>query len=100
WWNKMGFASPIDHLLKLLDCTDAVRDDTWRVGEGWLWRRVTSPTKFADPAIASPQYLRALIPAVRMAKGDSKWSMPGLFVMRRGPFVIAHVNRERDGEPL
>src|SRR5690606_25601681 len=28
WWNKMGFASPIDHLLKLLDCTDAVRDDT------------------------------------------------------------------------
>ncbi len=81
WWHKLGFDSPLQHLLAELNAKgDAAQ---WKLGKGRVLRNPISPRKFADPAVAASQYLPLLTAAAELKPA-------GAMQMRRGPFIIAH----------
>jgi hypothetical protein len=89
WWQKAGFPSPLDHLSAQLGI-DVIRDGEYAVGKGRVYRRLISPRRFGDPAIARAEYLPLIGQALRKAGAADAMKTPGCFCLRRGPFVIAH----------
>ncbi len=86
WWHKLGFKSPLDHLLAQLKSEGKAG---WRLGNGWVVRNDISPRAFADPAEVESTYLPLLNAALQKA-GSETLKTPGAFLMQRGPFRIAH----------
>ncbi len=89
WWRRQGFASPTHHLISLLDKPVAAKTE-WSCGEGYVIRKNISPKKFARPAAAEKVYLPLVDQALQHATEPGKLQTPGHFIMRRGPFVVAH----------
>jgi hypothetical protein len=91
WWQKLGFASPMHHLLNELGGTGP---GSWRVGLGSVIRDETSPAAFADSDAASQVYLPLIDWAVQHSAAELHLATPGYFMMRRGPFVIANARQK------
>ncbi|MBN2272327.1 MAG: hypothetical protein JXN61_17075 [Sedimentisphaerales bacterium] len=86
WWRDLGLESPMSHLLAQLKSEG---EAGWRFGNGWVARNDISPSAFADPCEAESTYLPLLDSALKKAnRGPLK--TPGVFLMQRGEFVIAH----------
>lgn len=89
WWRKAGHPSPLHHLLAELGPLPAANGDH-SVGEGLVLRRGISPRRFADPDTARGVYLPLVDHALREQGIDEGLRRPGYFLLRRGPFVVAH----------
>lgn len=92
WWKKEGFPSPLHHLASQLG-GDADKEGEWSAGRGRVFRRLISPRRFGDPAVARTEYLPLLDRAVRASGAADAVNVTGFFCLRRGPFVIAHATR-------
>lgn len=92
WWRKLGHPSPLHHLLTQLGLKPDVDGDR-PVGKGWVVRRSISPKGFGDPAVAKKEYLPLVDAGLRRARLADGLVLPGRFMMRRGPFVIAHASQ-------
>ncbi|MBP7935934.1 MAG: hypothetical protein KA354_14910 [Phycisphaerae bacterium] len=90
WWSKLPIGDPLAHLLKTELGLEPGAEGDRQVGQGWVYRQLGSPRRFVDPRVAREEYLRLIERALRAAGGAAKLARPGEFVMRRGPFVIAH----------
>ncbi|MBN2138274.1 MAG: hypothetical protein JW720_10735, partial [Sedimentisphaerales bacterium] len=88
WWRDLGFESPLNHLLGLLN-SNPKADAEWKFAKGAVIRNHISPKAFADPAKADEIYLPLLETALRHA-GSQPLKTPGSFCMKRGPFIVAH----------
>ncbi|UCG48784.1 MAG: hypothetical protein JSU94_03200 [Phycisphaerales bacterium] len=88
WWHKLGFESALQHLLKQVGAEGA-QNAPRRFEAGWVIRSAASPKRFADSGAAETTYL-PLIELAVMKSGRAALERPGSFVMRRGPFIIAH----------
>ncbi len=91
WWQQLGFASPMHHLVNELGGTGP---GSWRVGSGYVMRDETSPSAFADTNTASQVYLPLIDWAVQHSAAGHRLATPGYFMMRRGPFVIANARQK------
>lgn len=91
WWHKIGFSSPLAHLLAKLERKNK-NTTSWRLGKGYVFRNKISPREFADPKIARKDYISLLEAAVKQTTGKTL-SRPGNFCMRRGAFLIAHARQ-------
>jgi len=87
WWKQQGYASPMHHLLDQLGGTGP---GDWNFGNGYVIRNETSPAAFANPGTATSVYLPLIDLAVQHTAAGGNLSIPGYFMMQRGPFVIAH----------
>jgi len=88
WWHGAGFESPLHHLLVQLEWRGGPNAD-WELGTGCVVRNDISPAEFANPSVVEQTYLPLLDAALKKA-GRSTIATPNSFVMRRGPFIIAH----------
>jgi len=88
WWHKIGFSSPLAHLLAKLERKDK-NTTFWRLGKGYVFRNKISARAFADPKIARKDYISLLEAAVKQSTGKTLRT-PGYFCIRRGPFLIVH----------
>ncbi|RKX41450.1 MAG: hypothetical protein DRP64_11325 [Verrucomicrobia bacterium] len=93
WWNRLGHASPMHHLLAQLGDRPTGKSE-WDCGEGYVIRNPVSSKTFAQPSVAEKGYLPLIDRAVQHTDSSGKLRTPGYFMMRRGPFVIAHARRE------
>ncbi len=85
WWHKRGFASPLAHLLSLLN---PANESSWAIGSGHVTRSEVSPRIFGTATAAEKEYLPLVDAAWKQATSKTL-ARPGSMVMRRGPFVIA-----------
>ena len=92
WWHDAGFDSPLQHLLVQLESRGKPNAD-WELGAGCVVRNDISPAEFANPAVVEQTYLPLLDTALKKA-GQSTIARPNSFVMRRGPFIIAHAEAD------
>lgn len=92
WWHDVGFDSPLHHLLVQLESRGKSYAD-WELGAGCVVRNDISPAEFANPAVVEQIYLPLLNTALKKA-GQSTIATPNSFVMRRGPFIIAHAEAD------
>ena len=92
WWHDAGFNSPLHHLLAQLESRGKPNAD-WELGAGCVVRNDISPSEFANPNVVEERYLPLLDTALKKA-GQSTISTPNSFVMRRGPFIIAHAESD------
>ncbi|HOB74405.1 MAG TPA: hypothetical protein PKG54_07755 [Phycisphaerae bacterium] len=92
WWVKEGFESPLHHLAAQLG-VDVQTEGEQALGRGRVYRRLISPRRFGDPAIARAEYLPLVSQAVRQSGTADALNAPGYFCLRRGPFLIAHAAR-------
>jgi len=92
WWHDAGFDSPLHHLLVQLESRGKPNAD-WELGAGCVVRNDISPAEFASPAVVEQTYLPLLNTALKKA-GKSTMERPNSFVMRRGPFIIAHAEAD------
>ena len=92
WWHKLGFTTPMHHLLSQLGASPA-NPAEWPCGKGYVIRNKTSSKALAQPAIAEKVYLPLIDQGVQHTASTQKLQTPGYFMMRRGPFVIAHARR-------
>jgi len=89
WWHKLGFKSPLNHLLAQVKDKGKAR---WRFGNGSVVRNNISPRAFADPAEVERTYLPLLETALSKV-GSEPLKTPGAFLMQRGPFVVARAQK-------
>jgi len=97
WWHGPGFDSPLDHLLAKVNCKEGSSTGR-RYGKGWVIRNKVSPRTFADPGEVKKTYL-PLLNAALSKVGDGALRTPGTFLMKRGPFLIAHAHGKDLGVP-
>jgi hypothetical protein len=63
----------------------------WKpVGGGWVYRSTRSPSLFSREDAPRAEYLNLVDEALRKAGQSAGLSRPGYFLLRRGPFVVAH----------
>lgn len=91
WWRRFGRASPLHDLLAAVGM-DVEKDDERAIGRGRIWRRCVSPARFANPDTARRVYLPLVDRGLRAAGVERGLDMRGSFLLRRGPFVIAHAS--------
>jgi len=91
WWQQLGYASPMHHLLSLVGGTGT---GDWSFGNGYVIRNETSPAAFADPNVATSVYLPLIDLAIQHTASGGNLSTPGYFMMQRGSFVIAHARQQ------
>ncbi len=89
WWAKAGHPSPMHHLLAQLEQPKSAEGE-WLCGKGYVIRNKISTAEFADPSIAKKVYLSLIDQALQHTVSGGELSTPGHFIMRRGPFVVAH----------
>lgn len=87
--SPTGETGPMSHLLTTLGLNSETAEGDYPLGDGWVMRRMSSPTSFALEETAASEYLPLVDQAVRKAGIAEGLSTPGGFCMRRGPFVIA-----------
>jgi len=88
WWRRRDADSALADLLAQLNIEPA-REGTYPVGNGWVLRNRTAPAQFAQPSAAEQTYLPLIRRALAIA-GQPSLAEPGVFCMKRGPFIIAH----------
>ena len=93
WWNKAGASSPMHHLLDQLGGAHDRRIE-WNCGKGHVLRNKIPSREFASPKAAAEVYLPLIDQAVKYAEPAGKLRTPGYFMMKRGPFVIAHARHK------
>jgi len=76
-----------------VDIQSAVAGD-YRFGKGRVYRRMASPSQFADPAKAKSDYLPLVDQALREAGVTQGLVIPGGFCMRRGDYWVAAANQK------
>jgi hypothetical protein len=89
WWNREGYAGPLSHLLTELGLQQAGEGDH-KVGKGWVLRREVSPKAFIEAAASREVYWPLVDQALRLAGRPKGLVGRDAYVMRRGPFLIAH----------
>lgn len=93
WWHQLDFASPLHHLLDQLGETKPDEME-WSCGKGHVIRNPVSSKDLAQAEIAEKVYLPLINQAVRYTASGGTLQTPGYFMMRRGPFVIAHARHQ------
>jgi len=89
WWKELGYVSPLHHLLAMFRMPVSEEVDQ-RVGKGWVYRRVVSPTGFTDREVVRKAYWPIVQAAFTKAGFSGEPLTRGKFCMRRGPFVVTH----------
>jgi hypothetical protein len=93
WWKAAGFPSPLHHLLSLLGMSPEDEGDR-QAGKGLVLRRRVSPRAFAEGTAARDLYFPLLDRALKAAGDAAGLRAPGGFLLRRGPFLVAHAGKE------
>ena len=93
WWHKLGYSSPIKHLLAQFHKTKT-RKEKWRFGRGTVIRKKFNSRDFAGSAMASKVYLPVINWALKESIKSEKLKTPGNFCMKRGDFIIAHSEKK------
>ena len=94
WWHKLGFGSPVKHLLAQFHKTKT-RKEKWKFGKGTVIRKKMSPRDFAGSAMVSEFYLPVMEWAVKNSHISGGFKTTGNFCMKRGDFVIAHSEKKK-----
>jgi len=92
WWARAGYTSPLQHLLAAVPLQAGTAGEH-AVDQGHVWLRGVSPREFANPDIAREQYVPLVDQALRQAGVSGGLTTPGVWCLRRGPFVVAHASR-------
>ena len=96
WWQKEGFASPEEHLFRLLGLESNLPEGSYPVGRGALRRVCLSPARICLKAERAEYWRGVVAETMRDAGTPAAWS--NRFVLRRGPCVICAVMDESVNE--
>ncbi|MFV2067937.1 MAG: hypothetical protein ACC645_13270, partial [Pirellulales bacterium] len=91
WWRRLGHPSPLHHLLAAVGMKEDEAGER-QLDQGRVWRRKVSPKTFSDPDVARTAYVPLVDRGLKAAGIERGLEIPGGFILRRGPFVIAHAS--------
>ena len=94
WWHKLGFKSPVKHLLAQFNKTKT-RKEKWKFGKGTVIRKKMSPNNFVGSAMVSKFYLPVIELAIKNSHIKGEFKTPGNFCMKRGNIIIAHSEKNK-----
>ena len=95
WWRQLGYPSALQHLLAEAGWEGNDQGER-SLERGRIWCRQRSSRSFAEARVAKDFYLPLTDRGLKAAGVDQGLETPGGFILRRGPFVIAHAT----GRPL
>jgi hypothetical protein len=101
WWNTqpMRYDRPEQHLFELLGLGRSPRPGAYRCGRGVVEIASAHPASFAHSA-DGPERLLEIVRRGWAAAGLETWREQNHIELSRGPYVIAAVFDETDGERL
>ncbi len=93
WWRQLGYSSALQHLLAEAGWVGNDQGER-SLERGRIWCRQRSPRSCAEARVAKEFYLPLIDRGLKAAGADQGLETPGGFILRRGPFVIAHATQQ------